>query len=661
MVSSAAVAQVRPDSAARDSVGQRVAPVVVTGKRTPITVGGAGAVVVELDSMRLPAAPVLDQALREIPFVLVRRNSRGEMELSVRGSDSRQAAVLVDGIPITLGWDHRTDPSLVPLTGARSITVTRGLSSLLHGPNVLGGVVEVDVTRGSDSGARTRRSLSLATDVDQLGGHGLSISGATPLDTAGRWTLRAGAAWRDRPGLALSGGVPSIGADPDLRTNSDLRHLDGFAALRWRGDGGRFAGLTASAYRAERGVPPELHVAEPRLWRYPDQHRLLATLGAGTGTVDTPFGFGSLQASVGYNGGRTEIESFATTAYDRVVGTEAGDERTLTARLAGEHSLPGRMSLRAAATLADATYDELLGDDPAARYRQRLWSVGSELLAPVGGGATQLVGGLVMDGADTPATGGRPPLGALSRWGGRLGVTSVVGSGVRVHASVSQRARFPALRELYSGALGRFEPNPELRPERLVGTEAGMTGMLGAVELQGVAFHHRLHDAVVRVTTEDRRFRRENRDEIRSSGVELLGSWRGRSGVFLSGDLMAQRVRLIDVIDGGTRHAEHQPELRAGLGAGTPLPLGLTGAAGVRYTGAQYCVHPDRDTEVRLDGRAWGDLSVARGWSLGRAATALFRTLVATLSIDNVTDAAIYDQCGLPQPGRTVRVMVEVR
>ena len=68
----------------------------------------------------------------------VRRNSRGEMELSVRGSDSRQAAVLMDGVPLTLGWDHRADPSLVPLGGVERITLVRGLQSLLHGPNVLG-------------------------------------------------------------------------------------------------------------------------------------------------------------------------------------------------------------------------------------------------------------------------------------------------------------------------------------------------------------------------------------------------------------------------------------------------------------------------------------------------------------------------------------------
>ncbi|HEU4630241.1 MAG TPA: TonB-dependent receptor [Gemmatimonadaceae bacterium] len=655
----AAEAQVRGEGEGRDSTAQGVAPVVVRGVRAPAVVGGASAVVAAVDSLRLPAAPVLDQALRELPFVLVRRNSRGEMELSVRGSDSRQTAVLVDGLPLTLGWDHRSDPSLVPLTGVQALTVVRGLASLLHGPNVLGGVIEADVAAGATSASPARARVTFASDVDQLGGHGLTLTGSAPL--AAGWSARGGVGFRDRPGVARGAGIVEPGHDPDLRTNSDLRQLDGFAALRYAGTGGARLGLTLSGYDAERGVPPELHVAEPRLWRYPLQRRWMGVVSAATGMRATPWGYGNVQASVGANVGRTEIEGFATADYASVVERETGDERTLSTRLLGEHTLgSGGAVLRAAATLADVRYDEGLDDDPVSRYRQRLWSVGSEVTLPVGN-AMQLGGGVVLDGADTPETGGKEALGRLTRWGGRLGVTTEVGGGVRLHASASQRSRFPALRELYSGALNRFVPNPTLRPERLLAVEAGATKRWARAELQGVLFQHHLQDAVVRTSTPDRKFRRENRNEIRSSGVELLAAWRHPAGVSLLGDLTAQRVRLLDVQAGtDAQHAEHQPALRAGLDAGVPLPLAARAWVGVRYTGRQYCVHPDLGREVALDGQTTTDLRVEREWSLGRAASALFSRLRASLSLENAADAAVYDQCGLPQPGRTVRLMVEV-
>lgn len=667
-VPAAGLAQGRPDSSARDTVRAgrdstaRIEGVVIRGRRAPTVVGGASAIVAPLDSLRLPVAPVLDDALRALPFVLVRRNSRGEMEISTRGSDSRQTAVLVDGVPLTLGWDHRSDPSLVPLTGAGSITLVRGLSSILMGPNVLGGVIDVGAAGGA-GGAAARPSLTMGSEVDQFGGHALSINGSTPFRMgSGSWSARGGAGFRDSPGFARSRDVVNLTGDPDLRTNSDVRQVDLFGSLRWQGQGGRFVGFSASGYDTERGVPPELHVAEPRLWRYPEQRRALAVLSGGSGPVATPFGHGSLQASLGVNSGSTTIESFATHGYAEVVGTEEGDERTLTGRLLAEHSLPAGATLRAALTGADVRYDERLDDAPVSEYRQRLWSAGAEAMLPVGA-ATRLSGGLVLDGADTPETGGKPSLGGLSAWGGRLGVSGLVGGGaVRLHASASRRARFPALRELYSGSLGRFEPNPGLRPERLTGLEAGATTSRGAVQLQGTVFHHRLADAVVRTSTAEGQFRRVNRDEIRSTGVELLGEWRVSAGTSLQGDLTLQHVRLHDqTADGAGRRAEHQPELRASTRLATPFVLGSSAFAAARYVGAQYCVHPDLSRDVRLGAELSGDLGVERSWSLGRAAGLLFQMLRTTLTMDNVTDAAVYDQCGLPQAGRMVRLRVEVR
>src|SRR5687768_3252724 len=117
-------AQTPPDSTRPDSA-RVLRPVTVTETRAAGVVGGASAVLVKPEALRSSPAPLLEQALRESPFVHVRQNSRGEMELSVRGSDSRQAAVFMDGVPITLGWDHRTDPSLIPITGTESITIVR--------------------------------------------------------------------------------------------------------------------------------------------------------------------------------------------------------------------------------------------------------------------------------------------------------------------------------------------------------------------------------------------------------------------------------------------------------------------------------------------------------------------------------------------------------
>src|SRR5690606_18949442 len=115
-----------------------------------------------------------------------------------------------------------------------------------------------------------------------------------------------------------------------------------------------------------------------------------------------------------------------------------------------------------------------------------------------------------------------------------------------------------------------------------------------------------------------------------------------------------QDVTVIDPsVPEGERRPENQPEIRFGADATAPLPLGLRALAGTEYTGSQFCVRPDREAMVKVDGSFRADVGVDRRWRIGRGA--LLRTLRTTLSLDNVGDAAVYDQCGLPQPGRTLR------
>jgi iron complex outermembrane receptor protein len=647
-------AQQPPDSTRRDSTRTLQAVRVVAARAPVVTaVGGVSVVSITPDSLRLTPAPALKDVLREMPFVLVRQNSRGESELSIRGSESRQTAVLLDRVPLTLGWDSRTDPSLVPMSGARTIAVVRGLSSLLEGPNVLGGVVSIDINSG-ESDDTYGRTLQLRTGADHTGASAVSAALVSPWDfSASKLTLRAGGGLRSSSGAVLSHSVTDPSSSDDLRTNSDSRQLDGYLALRYSSANGPWAGLSATGYSAERGVPPELHLSEPRLWRYPDASRFLAIGSAGTGRVTTPWGAGDMELVVALNEGDTEIEDYFSQAYDSIVGREFDDERTLTTRLLADHSV-GRGELRTAFTYANVRFREQFDADPASHYEQRLWSAAAELEQPLPG-FWRVNAGVAYDGSDTPQTGGKPSLGRLTAWAGRLGVSTLLtNAGARLHASINTRSRFAALRELYSGSLGLFEPNPTLRPERLVGAEAGITFLRSESQFQTVIFHNQLKDAVVRITTPGGNFMRVNRDRMRSTGLEVLGAVRA-GAVSWSGDLMLQRVRLSDQAASGVdRRAEHVPEFRIGGAVGFPLWLAARANLSTSFTGPQYCVSPDAGGTARLGGQTRTDVSVEREWQV--RSEGLLSRLRGLFGVDNVADAGLFSQCGLPEPGRTFRI-----
>ena len=646
-----------PDSAAADTV-YAIDELVVTSQRRAAATGGASALRITVDSLNLPPVATVEEALRALPFVLVRQNSRGSAEISVRGSESRQVAILLDGVPLTLAWDHRTDPAVIPLMGAQNLIVVRGLPSVLSGPNVLGGVIEVDVARVGAT-QNPESDLVAVAGVDDTGSRSFGVTGSRVDEgMRSRNVFRGGFGYRSRDGIPLPDGVSDPTARDGLRTNSDSDVLNGFAALHAQSESGRWVSVSASGFKAERGVPPELHLQEPRLWRYPDEWQAVGAVTAGTGQRDTRWGTGDVEASFGLNLVRQSIDQFSSLAYDEVSGTERGEGRTVTLRLLGDHSLGNDGTLRSALTFADVRHTEILDDVERNEYQQRLWSVASEVgwRLPA---LTRLTGGIALDGASTPKTGGKPALGGLSAWGGRIGVTTLgLRPDVQVHGSVSTRARFPALRELYSGSLGRFEPNPNLTPERLLAAEIGATYKKPGVELQATLFRHRLSDAVVRTRTTDDRFIRVNRDEIRSVGLELLFGTAVRDAEIL-GDITLQSVNVEDPDAGtGPIEPEHMPEFRAGLDFLVPLPSDVLGGARFEYTGPQFCVHPELANEVELDSSGRVDLSAKRSFEIG--SRGFWQRLAVSLSLDNLTDSTAFDQCGMPQAGRTLRIGVEV-
>ena len=62
---------------------------IVSARKPITTIGGSSGIELRLDSLGKPVAATLEMILRELPALHVRRNSRGEAELSARGSDSR--------------------------------------------------------------------------------------------------------------------------------------------------------------------------------------------------------------------------------------------------------------------------------------------------------------------------------------------------------------------------------------------------------------------------------------------------------------------------------------------------------------------------------------------------------------------------------------------
>lgn len=646
-----------------------IEPIVVRAPQPITTVGGAGAVRVDVDSLATPAASTVEDVFRRLPMLHVRTNSRGEAELSARGSESRQVAVLVDGVPITLAWDARADVSIIPATAIHDITFTRGLASMLHGPNVLGGVVEARV--GGPITQPTDPKIAVTMGTDHVGSFGTTITTSLPIQSgSGQWLARAGVGFQNSPGDPLARGVSEpVPTNDDLRLNTDSEGLDGFVALRYQTRRGAWLSFSGSSFKRERGIAAELGIPDEdaRLWRYPHVSRTIGVVSAGTGFRRSPFGgHGDVEVSVGLDRSRTDIDAYATRDYAEVVDFEDGRDRTTTVRLLADQTIGARGQLRGAFTWSDIHHDESIPDGNFT-YQQTLSSVGLETVWDVIRSRAvvrklSVSVGSAYDHAKTPRTGGRESQDPLSELGARVGVSTILGNaGTVLHASVSRRGRFPALRELYSGALNRFSPNPDLKPEALLTSEAGATFHSGTAVLQAVVFHNLLQDAVVRITTEEGLFKRVNRDELETTGIELIGSaWVGPLN--LSANATLQSVSLTDTDTGETHRPENLPEIFGDLTVDFPLPAWFAGHANVALTGDQFVIDGITGEDTELPARAVVNGSISRSWRFAASAGGVrFTTLETTIGVDNVTDVAQYDAWGLPEPGRRVRLELRLR
>ena len=589
-----------------------------------------------------------------LPSVRVSENSRGDRHLMVRGAPERHVQTFLDGIPLNLPWDERVDLATVPAIGLGGIEGRRGLTTLLDGPAALAGSVRLLPPTLRGDRPVTRLSLG-------VGQNGLGRADVLHQRRATDWNLLGAGSWLARDSWPLPAGQTETDGQAQ-RANSDLRQYAlMLRAARPVGTTGRLS-LLATAWTGEKGVPAEQHLGQDaRFWRYPVRERAL--LGAALQLPLDEAGDWDLGATLSADFFHQEIDPRGPDGWDLPLQDgqdyEKNFDRTGYARLRLTRWWGERANLAV---------------QGSARYSHHRESIS------VGGGTTayaQLLTSLVAEGefqpADfwtvragagwdqgaTPESGDKPGKGADHTPALNLRLTRDLNADWSLFAAASRRSRFPALRELYSGALGRFVLNPDLKPERQDQVEAGLTTRSGRWSLTGAAFVSWLHDGIEKeaLPGPDRQFQRVNRTRIRVPGLEVIAAMDlGRDlALQVQHTILAARV---DTGDGYDTPAEDRPDYQSLL-AMTWRPAsgpGLLLEADV--TGPRSSADATAATGLsRLPaGVVWNLVLSWRWW----AGAGLATEIEAQLRAANLFDQSVYYQTGLPEPGRVLSGGVSV-
>jgi iron complex outermembrane receptor protein len=645
-----AAAQVPADSLREYDLGE-----VVVGSASEETVAPATLQRVPLAAVdRLDAVSVAEVA-RLIPAAHVQTNSRGEALVYLRAAGERQVALFFDGALLNVPWDNRVDLGLVPSSVVGGITVAKGVPSVLWGANVLGGAVNM-VSRGLDG-------EGVVGDITyQVGSEGFRRRATTLLARRGRWAFVASTDIAERDGFALpeNAELPFSQASDGVRTNTDLDLTSLFGRVSYDASARSRIGFSILHVGGSKGVAPEGHldpaVDRVRYWRYPDWRMTMGIVSgeAGLGPVTTLRG--AAWASLF---GQT-ISSYTSAAYDDRESSQVDEDRTAGGRLILQHAFAPvtlRLGLNALVSTHEQQESEAgsspFENGPTLTFRQGLYSVGLEAETAPAERLT-LTAGTSIDALTTPETGDKPTRDAFTDYGLTSGAVYRVAEGWALNASLGRKARFPTMRELFGEALNRFVVNPDLQPESSVLAEASVRRSGELLSGEVTVFLNHTGDTIDQERLEDGRRRRVNLGSSRVVGVELAAALRPVPRVRFDGHLAMMDIRGFDESGGSVRLSE-KPEALGRLAATYNPGVGPNATVEAVYTGVAYSP-AGPDTFARLDPALVFNVRV------GVRSTVLWLGVTgeAFARLNNVTDAVVLPQLGLPGPGREVQAGVKL-
>jgi iron complex outermembrane recepter protein len=580
-----------------------------------------------------------------IPSLKVQTNSRGEALFSLRGAGERQITILYDDIPLNIPWDNRIDLSLIPAESIGEINLIKGVPSVTLGANSVGGVVSI---KSLSNKSKPFRKLSL-----QKGYYNNYRASATFFEKLNNFTLFLNGSYNNITAFPLPGNLSDSPLYPgNSRENSFLQSLNLMAKGSYTLANNSFD-LTAAFTSSSKGVPPESHITSPRFWKYPLWQRFHLQSN-GVLYIPTPLP-SSFHYSVAYTTLTSEITQYSSSSYQTISDVEKGDDLILNGKILYSRFLTTSSLIKGALVLTSSTHKEyILSDNYSGKtYKQNLISGGVEydkyfnnLTAVVGVG---------YDISTTPEAGEQPASPHSSGLSATTGLVYFLSPDYSLHFSAGRKIRFPTLREAYSGALGRFIPNPSLQPEKVSSAELSLNSRSDNYNLNAGFFFSYLNDGIVRVTLPERKFQRINKSVIRNYGLEFTSNYNFINSLDLNFSLTYINSKGKSLIGDFTDTLEYVPNLISSLS----LNYTYNRAAALiefNYTSGEYGLAEGINYFIPIPDKIIINLRTSYHLRFTD-----YLILESFVRINNFLDKEHYSQLGLPEPGRQIWFGIDFR
>jgi len=450
--------------------------------------------VVSTDIDKLKPRDISD-VLRFIPGSTVTFGDKDTYSLKLRGIGANRIALLIDGVPVFEPYFSTFDLKTVSAGNIDTIQVTKGPSSVLYGPNTLGGLVNVITKRPT-----AEPSLSLT------GSYGDKDTKSVGLDGSYSWkrfALSAGALYQGSDGFFY----PEPDGGQLIRNNSDFERLNLNAKLYYTPSSSTEIMVNGGIYQSEYGMPPALFTQRARYWRFPKWDRSTLNLGG-----FTSLGGDSVLRFRAFNVDYTNTLDWFNDPAMTDLDSSSTYDNTSYGGFALAEVPTGGMNTVKASLLYQKDIARIQDDAglPWDRFDQGTVSAGIEDHFSLTG-QWKIIGGLSLDYIDKFAGGeNNTSVNPL------IGVKFTPNDDLDFHVSFARKSRFPSMRSLYSLSSG----NPDLLAESGTAFELAATWN-GPVYVTGSVFFNRFRNFIDSIALLDGTRRYFNVGKAHINGFEL--------------------------------------------------------------------------------------------------------------------------------------------
>jgi iron complex outermembrane receptor protein len=463
---------------------------------------------IDSKDMRLFERNDVASALNLLPGVNIQNSgARSEKLVYVRGFNSRQVPLFIDGVPVYVPYDGNFDLSRILTFDIAEISVGKGFSSVLYGANTLGGSINV-VSRRPQQGFRA--SLRSSVDFDNNNDQNAQNHSLTVENGSQRWYAQANVAWSDQDYFSVSRDfVPKPAENGGRRENSATEDLKVSLKLGYTPNATDEYAVSYQRQDGQKNTPPYAGASNlaARYWQWPDYNKESVYFISRTALSQTEYLRTRVYYDTFYNLLRSFDDATYTTQKRPYAFNSFYDDYSVGASAELGSDRIANHALRAALQYKRDIHREHNVGNPIQRMEDDILSLGVEdtwTLTP----RTSLVGGVGWDrqegrhADDLQGTAIAPfPTGTANGWNAQTALRYKLTDTWNAHASVARRTRFPTIKDRYSYRMGTALPNPGLKPENAVNMEVGVDGTFALsggdkLQLSAALFQSRIKDTI---------------------------------------------------------------------------------------------------------------------------------------------------------------------